>query len=51
MQKKIRDLHTPILRPLTIENRLKRGVTSIKPLIDSGYMQASLTFNVGSEND
>jgi len=51
MQKKIRDLHNPRLRPLTINNRLARGVTSIKPLIDSGYMQASLTFNVETDND
>lgn len=46
MRKKIRDLHTPVLRPLTIANRLARGNTSIKPLIDSGYMQASLNWRV-----
>jgi len=51
MFKRIRDLHNPKLAPLTIENRLKRGVTSIKPLIDSGYMQKSLTHIVETDND
>jgi hypothetical protein len=51
MRKKIAQIHTPKLRPLTLENRLARGVTSIKPLIDSGYMQASLNFTVGVNDD
>jgi hypothetical protein len=46
MRKKIRDLHAPVLRPLTIKKRLERGNTSIKPLINSGYMQASLQYRV-----
>lgn len=49
IRKQIRDLHTPVLRPLTIQKRLERGVTSIKPLIDSGYMLASMTFEVSSD--
>lgn len=49
MRKKIRDLHTPVLRPRTIQNRLARGNTSVKPLIDTGYMQASLNFEVRND--
>lgn len=46
MRKNIRDLHAPVLSPKTIKNRLARGVTSVKPLIDTGYMQASLQYRV-----
>ena len=46
MKAKISQISQPPLKAGTIKNRLKRGNKSQKPLVDTGYMLATLTHTV-----
>lgn len=43
VSRKISEIHDPALSQSTIDARQRRGVTSVKPLVDTGTMLATLT--------
>lgn len=49
VRRKISKIREPALSQRTLDARLSRGLTSTKPLVDTGIMLQTLTHQVGSE--